>query len=164
MSVSSPQISTLVKIMESLPVSLQERVTEHLREYINDLQDEIKWDNSFAKSQSKLVAAAKIAKQEIAEGKAVVLDFNQLWIPSILPSFWIEYRKLNDDVRQSARKAYRLWADNAFHPSLHFKCINSEESIWSVRITRNYRALGILDGDSVTWFWIGSHDDYEKFF
>ena len=83
---------------------------------------------------------------------------------SILPSFWIEYRKLNEDVRQSARKAYRLWADNAFHASLHFKCINSEESIWSVRITRNYRALGILDGDSVTWFWIGSHDDYEKFF
>jgi len=68
----------LVKIMESLPVSLQERVTDHLREYINDLQDEIKWDNSFAKSQSKLVAAARIAKQEIAEGKAVVLDFNQL--------------------------------------------------------------------------------------
>jgi hypothetical protein len=78
MSVSSPQISTLVKIMESLPVSLQERVTDHLREYINDLQDEIKWDNSFAKSQSKLVAAARIAKQEIAEGKAIVLDFNQL--------------------------------------------------------------------------------------
>jgi len=78
MSVSSPQISTLVKIMESLPVSLQERVTDHLREYINDLQDEIKWDNSFAKSQSKLVAAARIAKQEIAECKAVVLDFNQL--------------------------------------------------------------------------------------
>ena len=83
---------------------------------------------------------------------------------SILPSFWIEYRKLNEDVKQSARKAYRLWADNSFHPSLHFKCINSEESIWSVRITRNYRALGILDGNSVTWFWIGSHDDYEKFF
>jgi hypothetical protein len=78
MSISSPQISTLVKIMESLPVSLQERVTDHLREYINDLQDEIKWDNSFAKSQSKLVAAARIAKQEIAEGKAIVLDFNQL--------------------------------------------------------------------------------------
>ena len=78
MSMSSPQISTLVKIMESLPVSLQERVTDHLREYINDLQDEIKWDNSFAKSQSKLVAAARLAKQEIAEGKAVALDYNQL--------------------------------------------------------------------------------------
>jgi hypothetical protein len=74
----SPQISTLVKIMESLPVSLQERVTDHLREYINDLQDEIKWNNSFAKSQSKLVVAARLAKQEIAEGKAVALDYNQL--------------------------------------------------------------------------------------
>ena len=70
---SSPPITTLVKIMETLPVSLQERVTDHLREYINDLQDEIKWDNSFAKTQSKLVAAARLAKQEIAEGKAVVL-------------------------------------------------------------------------------------------
>jgi len=76
-----------------------------------------------------------------------------------LPSFWLEYRKLNEDVRQSTRKAYRLWAENSFHPSLHFKCINTEESIWSVRITRNYRAF-----DAVTWFWIGSHDDYEKFF
>jgi len=64
--------------METLPVSLQERVTDHLREYINDLQDEIKWDNSFAKTQSKLVTAARLAKQEIAEGKAVALDYEQL--------------------------------------------------------------------------------------
>jgi len=33
-----------------------------------------------------------------------------------------------------------------------------------VRITRGYRALGILEGDTVTWFWIGSHKDYERFF
>ncbi|MFM7885228.1 MAG: hypothetical protein ACKPCM_00715 [Pseudanabaena sp.] len=75
---SSPQITTLVKIMETLPVSLQERVTEHLREYINDLQDEIKWEKSFAKTQSKLVAAARLAKQEIAQGKATPLDYDQL--------------------------------------------------------------------------------------
>ncbi|MBD1879036.1 hypothetical protein [Coleofasciculus sp. FACHB-T130] len=83
---------------------------------------------------------------------------------AVLPSFWVEYRQLSNDVRQSARKAYRLWANNPFHPSLHFKCINSQEDIWSVRVTRGYRALGILDGDTVTWFWIGSHDDYERFF
>lgn len=75
---SSPQITTLVKIMESLPVNLQERVTEHLKEYIYDFQDEIKWDKSFEKTQSKLVIAARRAKQEIAEGKAVALDYNQL--------------------------------------------------------------------------------------
>jgi hypothetical protein len=48
--------------------------------------------------------------------------------------------------------------------SLRFKCINSEENIWSVRITRGYRAIGILEGDTVTWFRIGSHDYYERFF
>jgi mRNA-degrading endonuclease RelE of RelBE toxin-antitoxin system len=81
-----------------------------------------------------------------------------------LPSFWAEYRKLSNPIRERARKTYHLWADNPFHPSLHFKCIDSKESIWSVRVTRNYRAVGILDGDRVTWFWIGSHDDYEQFY
>ena len=81
-----------------------------------------------------------------------------------LPSFWTAYISLDERVRQAARKAYKLWAENPFHPSLHFKCVNREENIWSVRITRGYRSAGILDGDTVTWFWIGSHDDYERFF
>lgn len=81
-----------------------------------------------------------------------------------LPSFWEGYRELDEKTRRSARKAYHLWKDNPFHPSLHFKCINSNEDIWSARITRNYRAIGVLEGDTITWFWIGSHDDYEKFF
>ncbi len=38
------------------------------------------------------------------------------------------------------------------------------EDIWSVRITRNYSAIGILQGDEITLFWIGSHDNYEGFF
>jgi hypothetical protein len=83
---------------------------------------------------------------------------------AVLASFWAEYRQLSNEIRQSAKKAYRLWEENPFHPSLHFKCINSDESIWSVRVTRSYRALGVLEGDTVTWFWIGSHDEYERFF
>lgn len=81
-----------------------------------------------------------------------------------LPSFWTAYRSLDEDTKRSARKAYWLWAENPFHPSLHFKCINQEEAIWAVRITRGYRAVGILQGDTVTWFWVGNHDDYERFF
>ena len=61
-------------------------------------------------------------------------------------------------------KLIGLWEKNPFHPSLHFKCVNSAEAIWSVRITFAYRAVGILEGDIVTWFWIGNHDEYEKFF
>jgi hypothetical protein len=62
------------------------------------------------------------------------------------------------------KKAYLLWARNPFHPSLHFKCINDEEGIWSVRVSLAYRAIGVMKGDTVTWFWIGGHGDYERFF
>jgi len=31
-------------------------------------------------------------------------------------------------------------------------------------VTRGHRAIGVLEGDTVTWFWIGSHDEYEHFF
>lgn len=81
-----------------------------------------------------------------------------------LPSFWEAYQTLNEDIKRRARKAYQLWEENPFHPSLHFKCINREEDIWAVRVTLGYRALGIFENDVVTWFWIGGHDDYERFF
>jgi hypothetical protein len=81
-----------------------------------------------------------------------------------LPSFWEHYGKLTPDIRAKAKKAYYLWSEDSFHPSLRFKCINKPENIWSVRVTLGYRAVGIMDDDTVTWFWIGSHDDYERFF
>jgi hypothetical protein len=81
-----------------------------------------------------------------------------------LPSFWDRYEKFDRDLKARARKAYRLWSEDPFHPSLRFKCINREENIWSVRITLGYRALGILEGKTVTWFWVGGHDEYERFF
>lgn len=81
-----------------------------------------------------------------------------------LPSFWQAYQNLDESVRRKARKTYLLWSQNPFHPSLHFKCINRDDDLWSVRITRGYRALGIREGESVTWFWIGNHDDYESFY
>jgi mRNA-degrading endonuclease RelE of RelBE toxin-antitoxin system len=83
---------------------------------------------------------------------------------SVLPSFWKEYRKLDPSLRLQVSKAYRLWFDNPFHPSLRFKCINRAENIWAVRVTRGYRAVGVVDGNVATWFWIGSHDEYEQFF
>jgi hypothetical protein len=42
------------------------------------------------------------------------------------------------------------------------KRVHAIQPIYSVRIARGYRALGLRDGDLVTWFWIGSHADYDK--
>jgi hypothetical protein len=81
-----------------------------------------------------------------------------------MPSFWETYERLDKNTRERTRKAFLLWAENPFYPSLRFKCINPQENTWSVRVTRGIRAVGKLKGDTVTWFWIGNHDDYEQFF
>ena len=74
--------------------------------------------------------------------------------------FWRFYDRLPEDVQRRADRAYRLWQSDPYHPSLQFKGVDPEEPIHSVRVGRRYRALGWLEGDTVTWFWIGNHDDY----
>ncbi|MBE9119255.1 hypothetical protein IQ269_00145 [Tychonema sp. LEGE 07199] len=59
----SKRSATLVKIMESLPETLQDRVVEHLREYLEDLRDEEQWNVSFQNTEQSLIVAAKRAKQ-----------------------------------------------------------------------------------------------------
>ena len=40
--------------------------------------------------------------------------------------------------------------------------MHAREPIYSVRVTLDYRAVGLLEGDEVTWLWIGSHADYDQ--
>jgi RNA binding exosome subunit len=75
---SSPAITTIVKMVESLPDDLQEQVVEHVREYIAELEEEKRWDESFKRTQDNLVAAARKAKQEVAAGQSVPMDYEQL--------------------------------------------------------------------------------------
>jgi hypothetical protein len=74
----STAIVTLVRMLEELPEPTQNQILEHLREYIEDFQDEARWETTFKKTQSKLVAAARRAKQQIADGRAKPLDHDQL--------------------------------------------------------------------------------------
>jgi hypothetical protein len=66
----TPAVNTIIKMIEQLPESDQERAAEHLREYLAELEDEKKWDETFSKSQDKLVYAAREARKQIAEGKS----------------------------------------------------------------------------------------------
>jgi len=79
-------------------------------------------------------------------------------------SFWKLYQVLPNNIKKAARKAFLLWQEHPFHPSLHFKCINRNQNVWSLRVSLEYRALCVLKKDIVAWFWIGNHKDYERFF
>jgi len=76
--VSSTAIATLIKMIGSLPDPAQEQVVEHLREYLPDVQDEVRWDELIQKTQPNLVEAARTAKQERAAGQTAPLDSERL--------------------------------------------------------------------------------------
>ncbi len=78
------------------------------------------------------------------------------------PRFWAAYRELPPEIRGLARKAYRLFRENARHPGLHFKKVHERDPIYSVRVTLGYRALGLLEDAEITWFWIGTHAQYDR--
>ena len=78
------------------------------------------------------------------------------------PRFWAAYRELPAEIQDLARKAYRLFCENPRHPSLQFKRIHSADPIYAVRVSLGYRALGLLEDDEIVWFWIGSHDQYDR--
>ncbi len=70
--------------------------------------------------------------------------------------------KLPQEVQHRARETYELWKQNNNHPGLYFKQVHDKEPIYSVRIGLSYRALGIKQEDTLIWFWIGSHEEYNN--
>ncbi len=73
------------------------------------------------------------------------------------------FAKLPRWVQRNARDAYRQFAQNPQHPGLRFKRLHTEEPLYSVRIGRDYRAVGLLEDDEITWDFIGSHADYMRY-
>ncbi|MEG4170352.1 MULTISPECIES: ParE family toxin-like protein [unclassified Microcoleus] len=77
-----------------------------------------------------------------------------------------EFRKsfaaLPKQVQEQTREAYRQFKENPNYSSLRFKKVHPELPIYSARISNNYRAVGQLDGDTVIWFWVGSHAEYDR--
>ena len=69
---------TMMKMIESLPEPMQERALEHMQQYIEDIRDELNWNESFGNSQNKLIAAARQAREEIMQGKATPMNVEDL--------------------------------------------------------------------------------------
>ncbi len=57
----------------------------------------------------------------------------------------------------------RLFLQDPRHPGLHFKRISAANpEMYSARVGAHYRVLGLLDVDTVIWFWIWTHEDYNN--
>ena len=76
-----------------------------------------------------------------------------------LPSFWDLYHSFPKDIQERADKQFALLTQNPSHPSLHLKPVGE---FWSVRVTDSHRAVAFREGNVLTWFWIGLHDDYAR--
>lgn len=75
--------------------------------------------------------------------------------------FRAAFAALPAEVQQRAKLAYALWTNDPAHPSLHFKQVHSRKPVYSVRIGLGWRALGLKRQDTIAWFWIGSHAEYD---
>jgi hypothetical protein len=65
-------------------------------------------------------------------------------------------------ARQSRiRAAYLHWTQNPAHPSLRFKKVHPHLPIFSARVDLDWRAVGVLEADTLVWFWVGPHPQYE---
>jgi len=76
-----------------------------------------------------------------------------------LGRFWKYYYALPEFVRQQADEQFQLFVANPNHSSLRLKQVGP---YWAVRVGRGYRALARRRDKDFFWFWIGSHDEYDR--
>lgn len=69
------------------------------------------------------------------------------------------YYQLPKKIQDLADKNYALLKKNPRHLSLHFKKIND---LWAVRVSKQFRALGFEEPEGIVWFWIDSHQEYDR--
>jgi hypothetical protein len=81
----------------------------------------------------------------------------------VTAAFRRRFQELPADVQRRARGSYLIWRENPGHPGVQFKRVHPRLPIYSVRIGIDWRAVGLRQGDTIIWFWIGSHAEYDRF-
>ena len=69
---------TLLRIVESLPEPLQERILAEVQDFLEDMRDQGEWDAQFSRTQSGLASAARRVREEIAKGGSSSFDHERL--------------------------------------------------------------------------------------
>ena len=74
--------------------------------------------------------------------------------------FWQHYDRLPRRAQKLADHAFEFFKKDPLYPGLQFKRVRRD--IWSVRIGDHYRAMAKQRADGWMWFWIGTHEEYNK--
>ena len=72
------------------------------------------------------------------------------------------FQNLPERIKRTARKNYKLWRECKNHPSVDFKLVGNKLPVYSVRVGIGWRACGVKENDTIIWFWIGSHEEYNR--
>ena len=76
--------------------------------------------------------------------------------------FRLLFSQASSQTQRKIRDAYLLWLENPAHHSLRFKKVHDRRPIYSARVDLDWRAVGVLHADTMIWFWVGPHDEYDK--
>jgi len=84
---------------------------------------------------------------------------------SATPRFWKSFKKLPDNQKKSAKRAWQIFKQDPFDPRLRTHKINSlssamKRTVYAVEVEGNLRVVFYIDGDCIVTFNIGSHDVY----
>jgi hypothetical protein len=74
------------------------------------------------------------------------------------PAFWRAYNGLSLAIRRQADKQFERLEDDPSHPSLQLK---QAGRYWSARVNDSYRVIAVRSDQTLVWFWIGSHAEYD---
>ncbi len=72
------------------------------------------------------------------------------------------FAELPAEIQIRTKKAFAKFKEYPYYPSLNYKRVHSTRPVYAVRITKDYRAVGVIQNNEIIWFWIGSHSDYDK--
>jgi len=75
-------------------------------------------------------------------------------------SFWEHYDRLPKKIKALADKNFELLKRDPRHLSLQLK---KAGRLWAARVDLDFRVLAYNSSEGLVWFWIGPHDEYERY-
>ncbi len=75
---SLSNVTILNEKLNDLPEEFREKVAQYITDHLEEIKDEMRWDNNFRRTATKLAEFARQAKKEIYKGKAVEMDYEKL--------------------------------------------------------------------------------------